>query len=89
VSARTDPATHHQRAQECRGAESRAGGSPPAYRSPAKRKSKKVSGERGICSTCKHAERCLFLKATLEPIWTCEEFDEGVENSAKIGRAHV
>ena len=30
----------------------------------------------GICSTCKHVERCLFVRAAHQPIWFCEEFDE-------------
>ena len=37
--------------------------------------------ERALCSTCRHAERCLFLRAAHQPIWACEEFDDGSERS--------
>lgn len=30
----------------------------------------------GICSTCRHLQRCLFVKAARQPIQFCEEFDE-------------
>jgi hypothetical protein len=29
----------------------------------------------GVCSTCRHLDRCLFVKAARQPIWSCEEFD--------------
>ncbi|HES58625.1 MAG TPA: hypothetical protein ENO21_04255 [Firmicutes bacterium] len=33
----------------------------------------------GICSTCRHLPRCLFVKAARQPIQFCEEFDERAE----------
>ena len=38
----------------------------------------------GICVTCRHAPRCLFVKATRRPIQHCEEFDDG-GSAAKPG----
>ena len=29
----------------------------------------------GVCTTCRHLERCLFVKAARQAIWECEEFD--------------
>jgi ribosomal protein L37AE/L43A len=33
--------------------------------------------EQGICSTCRHEPRCLFVKAARQTIWQCEEFCAG------------
>lgn len=30
----------------------------------------------GVCTTCRHLDRCLFVKAARQPIWSCEEFDD-------------
>jgi hypothetical protein len=42
----------------------------------------------GICSTCRHLPRCLFVKAARQPIQFCEEFDEqardGEDESASL-----
>jgi len=35
----------------------------------------------GICSTCVHAVRCLFVRAARQPILHCEEFDDGRQRS--------
>ena len=43
--------------------------------------------QRNICVTCRHAERCLFLRAAHQPIWTCEEFDEHAGPSNAAGQS--
>ena len=30
----------------------------------------------GICSTCVHQGTCLFAKASLQPVWFCDEFTD-------------
>lgn len=38
--------------------------------------------ELGICSTCIHQSTCLFLKASHNPVWFCDEF---CDDSAAAG----
>lgn len=38
----------------------------------------------GLCITCRHEPRCLFVKAARLPIQHCEEFDDG-GSAAKSG----
>jgi len=40
----------------------------------------------GVCTTCRHLERCLFVKAARQPIWSCEEFDDSGAASADTAR---
>ena len=32
----------------------------------------------GICATCNHAPTCVNLKASSQPIWHCDQFDDYV-----------
>lgn len=43
--------------------------------------------ELGLCITCRHQNRCLFVKAARQPIWYCDEFDSGNEGEGDAPRA--
>lgn len=40
----------------------------------------------GVCSTCRHLDRCLFVKAARQAIWSCDEFDDGGASAAGATR---
>jgi hypothetical protein len=40
----------------------------------------------GVCTTCRHLDRCLFVKAARQPIWSCEEFDDSGAATAGSAR---
>lgn len=42
----------------------------------AARTTQAYSASLGICSTCAHQPRCLFVRAARQPIQFCEEFDD-------------
>lgn len=34
-----------------------------------------LSTHQGICSTCEHADSCLFNQASRYPVWHCDHFE--------------
>jgi len=40
----------------------------------------------GVCTTCRHLERCLFVKAARQAIWSCDEFDDSGAATAGMAR---
>lgn len=65
--ARPKPAStsEHGRPQGVNALGREAAGATQAYRQ-----------QLGICTTCSHLSRCLFVKAARQPIQFCEEFDD-------------
>jgi len=37
---------------------------------------------KGLCISCKHAGTCVCLAQSLDPIWSCEEFDPSITMGA-------
>jgi len=45
--------------------------------------------EMGVCVTCNSAPTCVNLKATHQPIWFCDQFDDYQPSAVSAGEPHA